>query len=270
MPPIRHSWTRSCPREGIQQLGRDAVIPRYQRFAAAACFLTALMFGAGCGSPEATSKEEWLPLTRSELLQLLAEGAEAEGIAVESLRDALEEARSDLAQHGHSMTRFNSELLEREISRYESNIEELNELHASGETVWRVTRGPGEEAAMATMAGKDEAVHTLRIMAGTDRPEAESEALLEDLEALFQRVYPDWPEAREWPKRSLIEAWEMSPLVRQESLENPNDVVITEARGGIISSTVGVPPDVVLYTVTTRERCIPSPDRGNPFARIIC
>lgn len=236
----------------------------------AVCLATTLFSFEACASPRVTPDVEWLPLTRPQIVDLLADGAAGEILTVEALRDALESTDGELAQRGHSMTRFQSEQLNRRKSIYESNIEELEEIHAAGETVWRVASAPGEEVTMITMAGKGEAVHTLRLMVAADRPEAESVALFENLEMLFQRVYPDWPEARAWPRESLIEAWEMSPLVREESLKNPEDTVITEVRGGIISSTVGVPPDIVLYTITTRERCTPNPDRGNPFARIIC
>lgn len=241
-----------------------------RQLTSAVCLVTTLFSFEACAPPRVAPDVEWLPLTRTEIVDLLGDGAAGEILTVETWRDALESADDELAQRGHVMTRFQAEQIKRRKGIYESHIEELEEIHAAGETVWQVASAPDEEMAMITMAGKGEAVHTLRLVVATDRPEAESEILFKNLGILFQRVYPDWPEARAWPKESLIEAWNMSPLVREESLENPDDAVVTEARGGIISSTVGVPPDIVLYTITTRDRCTPNSDRGNPFARIIC
>jgi hypothetical protein len=49
-----------------------------------------------------------------------------------------------------------------------------------------------------------------------------------------------------------------------------NDQVIKKTLGGITSATFGVPPDIVVYTITARDSCIPDAKQGNPFDRLIC
>lgn len=75
--------------------------------------------------------------------------------------------------------------------------------------------------------------------------------------SLFKRLYPKWAGAAEWPSESLLEAWKERKIVRKEI-------------SGIINATFGVPPDVVVYTITTRDQCVPDASRGNPFQRLIC
>jgi hypothetical protein len=86
----------------------------------------------------------------------------------------------------------------------------------------------------------------------------------------ISNVYPDWPEARDWPMSSPEEAWNIHPLVTNKMPTDPNDLIIKKSLGGITSATFGIPPDMVIYTITARDGCIPDVKQGNPLDRLIC
>ncbi len=93
------------------------------------------------------------------------------------------------------------------------------------------------------------------------------DGVLRALSGLFKSLYPDWPEAQDWPTASLKAAWDTSPLVTKTMPADPNDQIIKKHLHGITSATFGVPPDVVIYTITAREACVPDVKQGNPFER---
>ena len=124
---------------------------------------------------------------------------------------------------------------------------------------------------VTAMAGNGEKVHSLRISVPVvNHSEEESRRVFKALSAVFEAVYPDWPMARDWPVRSAQEAWRNHPIARKTPLADPNDVFVRRSEHGITSTTFGVPPDIVIYTITVRERCIPVREQGNPFTRLVC
>ncbi len=207
---------------------------------------------AGAGASEA----DWLPLKKDALLRILAEGSEDAPPRVQTLEDCLAELRrADTADS-------------RAAARREAHLQaELERL--SPDTVWLVS-GPGLPF-QAVMAGDGERVHSLRIWVPVvNHSEAESKRTFEALSALFATVYPDWADARRWPGESLVTAWNRHPLAREEPLEDLDDVFVRHAASGITSSTFGVPPDIIVYGMTVRNRCIETRAQGNPFERMIC
>lgn len=121
------------------------------------------------------------------------------------------------------------------------------------------------------IAGIGDSVHTIRVTLPTvNNSEEANDRALRVLGVLFKAIYPTWTEAGTWPKTSLETAWKMSPFVRKEPLENPDDVIIRRRMEGITSATFGVPPDIAVYTITVRERCVPTLARGDLFGHWIC
>jgi hypothetical protein len=139
------------------------------------------------------------------------------------------------------------------------------------ESVWVAT-----DAALAMgilMAGKDENIHTIRIPVftlGISANQEKADRLFRLLSDLFSNIFPDWPDARGWPMSSLKEAWNIHPLVAKKMPTDPNDLIIKKNFGGITSATFGVPPDIVVYTITARDGGIPDAKQGNPLGRLIC
>jgi len=140
---------------------------------------------------------------------------------------------------------------------------------AEDDAVWSIS-GKGLPLGIF-MAGQGERIHTIHIyFPVVNESETQSREAIELMDALFARVYPDWPGARQWPQDSLGASWNGSPLVTHTMPKDPNDLIIRKTLGGITSSTVGVPPDLVVYSITVRARCVPDAKRENPFQRVVC
>jgi hypothetical protein len=182
---------------------------------------------------------DWVPLTKSQIVNLTVGSANTESLKIELVDE-------------------------------QTKVKKTKSL-AVDESVWVATN-----AALAMgilMAGRDENIHTIRIPVFTLGMLANQEktdrffGLLSDL---FSNIFPDWPEARGWPMSSLKEAWNINPLVTKKTPSDPNDQIIKKNLGSITSATFGVPPDIVVYTITARDSCIPDLKQGNPFDRLIC
>ena len=206
--------------------------------------------------PPSHATNPWLPLDRTTLTRILGEASDGAPPATQSLDDIYAERRKAVAG--------NPEALARLQKRYEADTNRLG-----SSTVW-LLYGQNLPYWIA-MSGDGEKVHSLKVSVPVvNHGKKESKAAFDALTQLFTTLYPDWPEATEWPGRSLAASWEASPLVRKTPLENPDEVFIRHSAQGITSTTYGVPPDIVVYEVTVRERCIPSLAQGNPFERAIC
>lgn len=96
---------------------------------------------------------------------------------------------------------------------------EIKTLRAQGDTVW-VAFAKSGQLRIAT-AGDGERIHSLRIWIPlVNNSEAENKAIFASLSALFVAIYPDWPQAKEWPHQSLGSSWaatarEMNPKTRR-------------------------------------------------------
>lgn len=226
--------------------------------------LVALVSAAGV--PAAASSgaaESWLPLSRSELVRILTQASKGSPLTVDTVEEYVSHLRARL--DAEAQRSGQSERAERaEIERLEAAAGLL-----APDSVWFM-HGP-ELPIWVIMAGSGERVHSLKITVPVvNHSESESDRVFAALAELFSAVYPDWPEAREWPVQSLQAAWDNHPLARNTPLADPEDVFIRKSFHGVASTTYGVPPDIVVYDVTVRDNCVPSLAKGNPFQRLIC
>ena len=140
---------------------------------------------------------------------------------------------------------------------------------APDETVWRINAAPLPVAIF--LAGQGENIDALHVyfpvVNGHDDQDARVFAMLS---ALFKAIYPGWPDAGAWPRASMDTTWNTSLLVTRHMPANLDDLIARKTIDGITSATVGVPPDLVVYSITTREPCIPDVRRSNPFQRVVC
>jgi len=173
---------------------------------------------------------DWLPLSRSQTVNLTVGSANTESLKIE-LVDEQAKAKKTKAL-------------------------------APDESVWVAVN---TTLAMGIlMAGKGENIHTIRIPVftlGMSANQEKADRFFGLLSDLFSNIFPDWPEARAWPMNSLREAWNINPLVTKKMPTDPNDQIIKKKLGGITSATFGVPPDMVIYTITARDGCIPDVSR---------
>jgi hypothetical protein len=177
-------------------------------------------------SPQAFAASEgnlWLPLTRTEIIQLSVGATNVESVEIET---------SDVQKA------------------------KLNGFLPPDHTIW-IASNPAIPLGIV-MAGRDQNVDALRItLPVVNHSQAQSERISAILVTLFRRLYPDWADAAKWPLESGLEAWKNGGVIRKKI-------------SGITTATFGVPPDIVVYTITTRDQCVPDATRGNPFQRLIC
>ena len=121
------------------------------------------------------------------------------------------------------------------------------------------------------LAGKGESIYAIRIAVPVvNYSKEQSEQVFQILSSLFAKIYPSWSGAADWPKDSLSKSWNISPLMTGKTPANTDDVIIRHEIDGVISATFGVPPDIVVYSITSRAECVPTTKTGNPFQRAVC
>jgi hypothetical protein len=121
------------------------------------------------------------------------------------------------------------------------------------------------------LAGQGENIHSIRIVAPVvNYSKEQGDRVFKILSSIFVKIYPSWPDAGNWPTDSAGKAWNSSPLVTHKMSADADDQIIRKEIGGVTSATFGVPPDVVVYSITTRAQCIPTTKTGNPFQRAAC
>ena len=158
---------------------------------------------------------------------------------------------------------------------------DMKRLRAGGDTVW-LFYSKASQTRIA-MAGRGDLIHSVRIVvAVVNNSEEKNEKVLASLSALFSAIYPNWPQARDWPSKSLDSSWSATAQMmensakHQESSQKTLDESIAKQQfDGITASTYGVPPDLIVYAVTVREECVPkrtSPylPQNDPIQRAIC
>jgi len=139
---------------------------------------------------------------------------------------------------------------------------------------------PGDELTVAcnpkipltvVLAGRGENIHSIRIVAPVvNYRKEQGDHVFKILSSLFSNIYPSWSDASRWPQDSLSKSWNGSPLVTHKVPVDADDQIIRKEIDGITSATFGVPPDIVVYSITTRTERIPSTKTGNPFQRAVC
>lgn len=218
-----------------------------------------LVAGLGFTTPciSAPDSPNWLLLTRSELVNVTVGSISTEALKIETLDEYIAQIGAG-AQSNPTIAR-----------RLEGVRAELGKALPPGDTVWFASN-PAIPL-MIVMAGNGEHIHSLRVTVPVvNYSEAQNKRVFDTLGALFKRIYPGWADAEKWPQDSLRDAWSKSPLVTRVAPANSNDQIVRKTLDGVTSATFGVPPDIVVYTVTTLDKCIPDIGQGNPFQRIIC
>ena len=221
--------------------------------------LLGFLFSAVVSLPAETIETEksWLPLGRSAFMRILTEGSQTDHSAFRTLDEYVREEQAAAVWDPEKLKHIDETFTKRRGA-----VE-------ADDTIWIAL-----DTALpfwVTMAGSDQKVHTISVTVPVVNLSREAgRQAFDTLGNLFEALYPDWPEAATWPDESIRRAWENHPLARKTPLTDPNDVYVRYSQSGITSTTFGVPPDIVVYTVTVRERCIPTAEQGNPFQRLIC
>lgn len=202
----------------------------------------------------------WLPLLRSDILRVLSEDTTDAAIRMEIWNAVAAEvpAKGLLEEQARRLQAKRTRELETEKARLANAL-------SAGESVWIATN-PAIPLSVV-MAGKDDRIHTVRVTVPiVNYSKTQSERALKVLSELFRLAYPDWTEAKDWPIRSLTDAWN---TFGRKDIKTANDRIVRKELNGMTSATFGVPPDIVVYTITARAHCVPTAD-GNPFQRVIC
>jgi len=203
----------------------------------------------------ADARSQWLPISKSDLLAIMFEKLNS-APKVKMFSDDL---RAERSKPG----------LDREaIERFDAMSNEIATL--VGDSVWVATTN--NPPLRVTFAAQGDRVHTIRIYVPvvSFRDKQAAEQVFANLSNLFARTYPAWPSAKNWPKDSLGRTWNANPLLTNMPVRDSNDLIPKTSIDGITSATFGVPPDLVIYTITTRPECVPDTHKFDPFSRLIC
>lgn len=206
------------------------------------------------------SENLWLPLTKEDLQNLVVAELDSEPRVFQSLDEAFSEEANK-----PSITPDKIAEMTRRVVSIRRNLEK-------GEDLWFLG---GEDLPVGiTIAGTEKQIHTLNIYWPiVNHTEETNNKVFEFLSVVYQKVFPEWEEASNWPKESLREAWgvvaDYYEYKNKRELEN-YDPLIDLTRGGITSTTYGVPPDIIFFNITTQTECIPTLEKGNPFQKSIC
>jgi hypothetical protein len=128
-----------------------------------------------------------------------------------------------------------------------------------GETLWTVNVGPDSVSgplAQFRLGGTEGSIHTVwifyPIVAASN---SEAREMAEFYSALFSYLFPDWEGAASWPRESLGATWEaVAELMKKPELDRELAFASEDVAGAKLT-TIGVPPDFVIYRVTKRSEC---------------
>lgn len=223
----------------------------WKSFCSNAVAVLFLLFSVPSTVAAAEMDKAWLSLSREKIVSTISSALGAEFSNRYEFGELLKSERPKANASAKTKRRF--ERLEGEYRRLQ------NDLRKAGSTVW-LYRWRDSLLNLA-VAGEGNRVHSLKItLPLVDIDRDLTDRVFTALEKLFVALYPGWKDAKPWPKDSLETAWKSYPKSR----------IITENRNGIIASTFGVPPDIVVYGATVRDACVPDRTKGNPFRRVIC
>jgi hypothetical protein len=198
-----------------------------------------------------------LPLKRSELVAVLTDENTGLPLKTETLDEIITRVRTA------------PRLRDPDLNDLEGAKGELS-AKLPGDDIWIV----GDDAVPfgAIMAGRGDDIHTirLRVVTVSVRSREEGARINTMLSAVFSRIYPNWPEAAQWPAKSFADTWSLWEPVITDPKRDPNEFVIRKTIDGITSATFGVPPDLVEFVATTREQCIPDMRDRSFHRRGIC
>jgi hypothetical protein len=159
---------------------------------------------------------------------------------------------------------------------------DIKQLRARSDSVW-LANDVSSQARIA-MAGEGDKIHTIRIMvAVVNNSEQQNNHVFASLSALFPSSIRIGSRRRIGRCGALIRLglpqpgkWTPRPKRGTPSGGNLDDLIPFKRVGGITASTFGVPPDLVVYAITTRDECIPkradnkASPQDDPIRRPIC
>lgn len=201
-------------------------------------------FGSFSSVAESEDSSEWLPIGIEDIERIISAHESGVPITSKTADQILNEMES------------NSEASAKKINRFKN---EKDRLENEGDNIWIIT-GRNLELSYI-LAGKGKKIHSIEIsVAVVNMTQDENRKSFELISALLAQIFPGWKAAESWPLQSLKEAWD-----RREGAK-----IVEHKLDEYTVATYGVPPDIVVYTITGRERCIPDLKKGNPFLLLIC
>jgi hypothetical protein len=198
---------------------------------------------------EPTRSNHWLPFAHAELDELYARELDAENTEWVSLAQRFERAR--VAAQGKP----------RKLEKLETRVARLAEVLDPRDEI-QFLLSPDFSLAIL-VAGEGDKIHTVRMMVPlVNYTRDDQERAFAFLEQLHVRAFSSkWDGAKDWPKTSLATAWNLVATEmgkgEGETRRPRNEMLITHTSDHVTAVTFGVPPDLVVYTITTRERCVP-------------
>lgn len=109
--------------------------------------------------------------------------------------------------------------------------------------------------------GDADAPYTVHIDYFPNRAQGgEAVALGAAVSRLLRTLFPDWPQAPDWPELAGQRAWQETAKLAQDAEEGtPTRIPVLEMeRDGVWLEALGVGPRMVSYVITDREACRPS------------
>lgn len=113
--------------------------------------------------------------------------------------------------------------------------------------------------------GEAAAPHTVRVdYFPNEARGGEAPAVGAAMDRLLATLFPDWPEAQDWPEVAGQRAWEETAKLAQQAEEGtPTRIpVLQTQRDGVWLEALGASPRVVSYVITDRDVCRPSQTDG--------
>jgi len=106
--------------------------------------------------------------------------------------------------------------------------------------------------------------HTVRIDFFPERAQGtETQAAGDAIARLMMALFPDWSDAARWPEVAGNRAWQETAKAMQDEADAPARAPVIEGqRDGAWLASLGVPPRVISYVITTRDACRPSQGEG--------
>jgi hypothetical protein len=222
--------------------------------------LVLLLLVVGYEPAASQDDKAWLPFQQSDLLTMLNDAGFEKSIII-TPEAALDPERSTLTDEQKA----------RRADQQAKERERLSSVLAAGDTVWAILAEPGP--LIITAAGRGEQVHSLRAtLPVVNYSEANAHRILEFISLLFMKTYPNWDGAKLWHQESAARTWQAwSRVVDDHDASAQADLIAVHRQDGITAASFGVPPDVIIYTITTRERCVPTLEQtDNLMQRSIC
>ena len=108
--------------------------------------------------------------------------------------------------------------------------------------------------AQIVLIGSEERIHTVwayfPIVGVSD-----TDAAFAFFKGFFEGLLPAWPQAGTWAEKSLADAWGPAAAAYQDPMISYDETIARASADGVLLATMGIPPDLVTYRLTTRHEC---------------